>query len=351
MILALVSIIVPLYNAEKFIDRCVCSILQQTYNNLELILIDDGSSDGSNIICQRYALNDSRVKIIRQENGGVSRARNKGIDEAQGEWIMFVDADDWIDSRMVEILLYCVETYSADIGIVGFMFEESNRQIQYHICEITCSPKELYTKENVIGIDGIICSPCNKIYRRKLITENKIYFSEGIKFGEDFIFNTLCFAKARRISCLNSPLYHYERSVENSGVKKFYVKYDEYIHEMENALKDLLINLNINDKRAYEFYRSFITARWSYATTLCLESDISKKEKVQILYKWYNGIDEIILKVAMKQSDPLALFSKAIIYNGLSVEVIGKTLNKIIHQRKKAKRLNRFKQLFKEVIR
>ena len=99
-----VSVIVPLYNAEKYAKRCIESVLRQTYNNYELILIDDGSKDRTGEICDHYADIDSRIKVIHKKNGGVSSARNKGLQEAQGEWITFLDADDWIEPNFLKIV-------------------------------------------------------------------------------------------------------------------------------------------------------------------------------------------------------------------------------------------------------
>ena len=113
----LISVIVPIYNAEQYIDRCLKSILKQTYSNLEVLLIDDGSSDGSSSICKQYELSDNRVHYYHQHNSGVSAARNKGLDIAKGEYIGFCDADDWIESDMYEVLYSMINSSQSDIAI------------------------------------------------------------------------------------------------------------------------------------------------------------------------------------------------------------------------------------------
>ena len=116
----LISVIVPIYNAEQYIDRCIKSILKQTYSNLEVLLIDDGSSDGSSSICKQYELSDNRVHYYHQHNSGVSAARNKGLDIAKGEYIGFCDADDWIESDMYEVLYSMINSSQSDIAICSF---------------------------------------------------------------------------------------------------------------------------------------------------------------------------------------------------------------------------------------
>ena len=115
-----VSIIVPVYNTEKFLHRCIDSILTQTYTDFELLLIDDGSKDSSGTICDEYAAKDVRVRVFHKENGGVSSARNMGLDNARGEWITFVDSDDWIDDNYLEALYGACIVSGSDIVFCGF---------------------------------------------------------------------------------------------------------------------------------------------------------------------------------------------------------------------------------------
>ncbi len=118
-----ISIVVPIYNAEKYLDRCIQSILNQSYKDLEIILIDDGSTDSSNKICNNYQKRDNRIKFISQKNEGVSAARNRGISEATGEFIGFVDSDDYIQPNMYETLYGLINKYNCDISICGYFIE------------------------------------------------------------------------------------------------------------------------------------------------------------------------------------------------------------------------------------
>lgn len=116
----LISVVVPIYNVENYIKKCVDSILSQTYKNLEIILVDDGSPDNCPQICDEYAQKDSRIKVIHKENGGVSSARNIGMENARGKWIAFIDADDWIEEKYFEKMLDRVKTNDADIVLCGY---------------------------------------------------------------------------------------------------------------------------------------------------------------------------------------------------------------------------------------
>ena len=138
----LISVIVPVYNVERYLPRCIESILKQTYTNFELILVDDGTPDRSGIICDRYAEKDSRIRVIHKENGGVSTARNAGIDAAKGEWITFVDSDDWVSVKYLELLAECLDQNDYDL-IVG---AKENRGV--HIISQGTDPKTIQTLQD-----------------------------------------------------------------------------------------------------------------------------------------------------------------------------------------------------------
>ena len=114
--MAVISVIVPVYKVEKFLDRCINSIIQQTFTNLEIILVDDGSPDRSGEICDEWKMKDKRIRVIHKENGGLSDARNKGLDVATGDYVAFIDSDDWIDPDMFQLLYDATQKYQADIA-------------------------------------------------------------------------------------------------------------------------------------------------------------------------------------------------------------------------------------------
>ena len=177
------SIIVPIYNTEKYLKRCIDSILGQSYYDFELILVDDGSTDSSWKICEFYQKKDVRIRLFRKENGGASSARNYGIDMAQGVFLGFVDSDDWLDMEMYRVLMEGIEEYDADISVCNFymydrkgekrMFSNQKSNIVYSHDE---AMKEIATNNN------LTYSPCNKIYNKRLFDTHR--FKEGIIYED-----------------------------------------------------------------------------------------------------------------------------------------------------------------------
>lgn len=208
----LISIILPIYNGEKWIKRCLDSILKQTYKNFEVIIINDGSSDNSLEICNMYASNDSRIKIISKENEGVSKARNKGINSANGEYIQFVDCDDWIEQNACEEMLKCMDKEKSDLVICGLNINKDGKVIRTPCLE----SKNLYIKKNendLLYTLKILNSPCNKLYKREKIV---CYFDETISLGEDMIFNLNYIQNIAKTSTLNKCLYNVCLDNDNS---------------------------------------------------------------------------------------------------------------------------------------
>lgn len=183
----MISIIVPIYKAEKYIHRCIDSILAQSYTDFELLLIDDGSPDNCGDICDEYAAKDGRVRVLHKENGGVSSARNLGLSNAQGEWVTFVDSDDWVERKFLEKLI----SVDADL-VVGGCVRTSGASIQ------------LVNRQN--GTDDIpeflalyldkllLRTPWGKLFRRSILEDNHIRYNNDIRFGEDtlFVYEYLC---------------------------------------------------------------------------------------------------------------------------------------------------------------
>lgn len=286
-----VSIIVPVYNASEKIARCVESLRNQTLLDIEVILIDDGSSDDSFSVCKKMAETDSRVFVYHQENAGVSAARNTGIEKATGDWLMFVDADDWIALNTVHDMLEKVVTHGADVGVYSFLNEFSDSCFPLAIDNGTFSPAEIITGYRPgKNYDAILCSVCNKIYRREIIDANRIRFETGIKFGEDFIFNSYVLSRAQLITTTDQLLYHYDCTSEDSGVKKLYADYDTFIYAMDQAVCSLLDSVSIDPAHREAFRESFIGARWQYAIGVCLNSSKTKEEQGELICKWVNAM-------------------------------------------------------------
>ena len=203
----LVTIIIPVYKAERYLSDCLDSIINQSYSNLEIVLVDDGSPDHSPEICDEYALKDPRVRVLHQTNSGVSIARNKGIEEANGEFIMFVDADDWLDTDYVATLV----NYSCGFDLVVSSFREeverSNHQRKY---KKILSDEEINTQERILTdcVNSQIYTYTiwGKLYKKNLV--DSIRFKQ-FSYSEDAMFCREVLAKCSSIKLLKNEGYHY----------------------------------------------------------------------------------------------------------------------------------------------
>lgn len=231
----MLSIIVPVYNAEKFLYRCIESILAQTYTDFELLLVNDGSIDCSLEVCEQYIKQDKRVKIFTQENCGVSAARNTGIEHATGEFVTFVDADDWIEPQMYDKMMNRFsEEMPVDIVIGGFVRQERDRIIPV----LKRKEETIYATKDALQelLVGKIFRGelCDKIYRKEILDD--IRLDPSIAVAEDLLFNWLVFQKARSILYYPIWAYHYEINQE-SVTNKFSEKNLTYITAVEKMMQ------------------------------------------------------------------------------------------------------------------
>ena len=203
-----VSIIVPVYNIENYIRVCVESILAQTYESFELILVDDGSKDNSGILCDEYAAIDSRVKVIHKENGGVSSARNTGLQQAKGKWIMYVDGDDWIDPEMMTEMIAVAERDGADfiIGNLRFVCEGDNSW-EYEMNDWNDDKK--YSLNQYIS--RVWTSVCGCMAKKKLYDIHKLRSPEGISYCEDFHLAVRICYYSQKVVHINKSYYNYRQ--------------------------------------------------------------------------------------------------------------------------------------------
>ena len=205
------SVIVPVYNVEKYIRSCVDSILAQTHTNLEVILVDDGSTDRSGQICDFYAKMDERIIVIHKENGGLSDARNAGIDCATGDYLAFIDADDYIDSLMFFTMINALELAGADIALCNFdcvdengkIIDEKNKGARVVAGELT-SEQALNMLCKPCGTYYVIA--CNKIYKKEIFEE--LRFCNGKLHEDEFIVHEV-FSRIKKMVCIEEPFYKY----------------------------------------------------------------------------------------------------------------------------------------------
>ncbi len=215
-----ISVIVPVYNAEKYLNKCIESILSQSFNDLELILVNDGSKDSSGAICDEYVVKDERVKVIHRENAGVSSARNTGIDIACGKYIMFVDSDDYIKKDMLsEMVEYMNKGY--DLVFTEIEMTVSDGTQIFEMEEKEYDARQLIEAFCVQSFPKInLCGPWAKLYKKNIINENKIYFNTELHNGEDTYFNLTYLQYCQSIKALNKAFYMYIRDNNDSLFSK-----------------------------------------------------------------------------------------------------------------------------------
>lgn len=301
-----ISVIIPVYNVEKYLDQCIQSIIQQTYKDLEIILVDDGSKDQSGTICDRYASIDQRIKVIHKSNGGLSNARNTGLQEASGDYVLFVDSDDYYEKKDgIEILLQSIINHPVDI--LNFHFKKYiEDKEQYQIVFNEISTDELYAIKNyedqlawMMKNSQYISSACNKLIKRQLLIENHLFFEEGV-LSEDIEWSIKLMIIARSMGISNLDFYVYRQredsithSVSDKHIQDLFQiidKSNELINKLSNKkIKEscyhylsfqygtLLINIHYASKKIRNMYYDKIK---KYSYILAYHCD----NRIKILY-------------------------------------------------------------------
>lgn len=204
-----ISVIVPVFNAEKTLERCVNSIINQTYSKFEIILVDDGSLDNSLKICDKYKKQDSRIKVIHQENGGVSKTRNVGLANATGEWILFVDSDDLIDRELCKKVYDCAIENKSDIVMFGFSKFREGEEVKSDLDAGECRMLSKDEAMRLLSDPDIGNYSCNKLFKRELFKD--IYYPEG-RVYEDLATTYKIVDRSSKVCLLGTKLYYYYQS-------------------------------------------------------------------------------------------------------------------------------------------
>ena len=246
----LISVIVPVYNVEKYLDQCIDSIVNQTFKNLEIILIDDGSTDASSSICDTWATKDNRIVVIHKENGGVSSARNLGLERATGDFIGFIDSDDYIENDFYEFLMNNLNEYDADISrcIYRYAYDDGHYKASDELNQDVVIFEDNISILNDLhnsGHKSVVL--WNKLYKASVI--NNVRFDESLKVGEDVVFNYYAFKNANRMVCWDIPKYNY-RMRESSS--RYYDKYNY------NAFQSMSKIIEDKDCPTLLYYKCFV---------------------------------------------------------------------------------------------
>ncbi len=261
----LISVIIPVYNVEQYLPRCLDSVLIQTYCNLEIILVDDGSKDRSGVICDEFATKDSRIKVFHQKNAGVSCARNVGLDIACGDYVGFIDSDDYIESDFYEVLVKNAVAHNADISYCGIKLVEPNGSVHERFntsCRCEKRPSEIikgffFNEE----IKEHMYSQCNKIFKREVLAG--VRYKEGYALGEDilFVFETL--GKCNMLCLEDRTMYHYLRRENSAMTSAFSDKRMDYIKAAEDIVNICENNYDyaVADAKHWAYIHKLITCR------------------------------------------------------------------------------------------
>lgn len=286
----LVSVIVPVYNNVMWIKQCVDSLLFQTYQNMEIILVDDQSMDGSAEICDYYAKKSSKVKVIHQENRGVSTARNKGIEEAKGEWLAFVDSDDYLSRNIIELAVQTAEKNFADMVCWNFAELRSGNIFPCEPIYIDSMRKEDVVSAIIAGYRNKFClgkyvrSACGKLFKREIIVQNNIRFAEDLYIGEDAVFLLSCVNAIDHISLCNEYGYYY-RILDSSAVRRYKEDLLEQNIRQYEYINGLIDRTN-RDKAQEEAIQMF---QWVCFRNIVINSCLngSKRKRYWDAQQWY----------------------------------------------------------------
>lgn len=274
------SIIIPVYNACKFLPKCIDCLLDQSYKDFELLLVDDGSQDESLLICEKFAALDNRVVVYHKKNGGPSSARNLGLNKANGHFILFVDSDDWVETDYLSRVNDLVQAKDADLYVLGFTVDYSSRTEVFEL------KRSFYKKDEICDFIGLELknrhwgNPWNKIFKNDIIQNNNILFDESMNYSEDALFN-FCYAKyCNSIYSSEIISYHY-RNFENQGsLSKRILQFQE--------------NQDILNKLVLEGFKISTKEDWTYSLNAYLLNEMTlwllkcpKDENLILNVKYY----------------------------------------------------------------
>lgn len=282
----LISVIIPCYNAERTLEKCLTSVIQQFYNNLEIILIDDGSTDNTSKIYEDFQRRDDRIKIFKQENSGVSKARNNGVKAAKGEYICFVDSDDWVEPDYCSELYRLLTDENADISIIEASYEDENGNVVFD--KPTSEEKVLDGKKalSLLLEDNIIQShPWGKLYKKSFF--KNVYFPENLKCFEDYSTLYKVFDKAQKVVKSNDKLYHYiqlddslSHSLSPETAYYFYLAIMDVYKFWQSK-----IHLKNNGKVIKDFIRKLLMVLKRILRNTTEEEMLTEKEKIRQSFK------------------------------------------------------------------
>ena len=283
----MISVIIPVYNVEKYLCKCVDSVINQTYKDLEIILVDDGSPDSSGEICDEYAKKDARIKVIHKENGGLSSARNVALDVANGDYVAFIDSDDYINENTLKEVVEKLDETQADVCMFSHYTVNEHGETAHKLP----LNKEVYEKEDIkdfilpmfIGptqqeqaLLGIVC---RQVFKRKTIGSLR-FKSERDYFAEDVVFNLEFYVNANKMCIIDKPLYYY-RFVSYSLSNRFRENLFEKLVKLINFKKEIIEKYEIKNCEE-RINRSVLNVVIGTTLNLKSASNLTKMQKIKV---------------------------------------------------------------------
>lgn len=271
---AKVSIVIPVYNSEEYLEECLESVITQSYKNIEIILINDGSTDNSLNICYKFKKKDSRIKIINKKNTGVSDARNIGIINSTGNYIVFVDSDDYCEKSMVDTIIKNIN--DNDLLIFSYNKVCKKQRVKYNFEKIEINKENIESK--IIDNDRIGGYLWNKVFKCSIVKENNLKFDSNITFGEDLLFVFEYIKKTKKILYIKETLYNY-RIRKYSKTNDFLLQKDFSMLNVYSLLIDLTEKYDVKLKLKYNYLIMFYQFK-KFKNLLGVRDDILEEEKM-----------------------------------------------------------------------
>ena len=283
----MISIIVPVYNRISSLEKCIDSIQNQTWTDWELLLIDDGSTDGSEQLCDIFSSKDARIRVFHKPNSGVSSARNIGLDHAKGEYVMFCDSDDWVEPEWCEQLYLAAKENPGFQPICNYYRNTADCEIINPAGQCEDLGKSI-AKADFFSLNRyeLLGIPWNKIYLRSLLEDNHIRFQEELSLGEDLIFNLdYLHCQTGGFFFINKPLYHYSMGSMDSLSSKYYHDLSGIYRRVYMRIQDELCSI----PGAYEKWKLAYERSYFFALDRVFRNTWSKKNSATVYRKWkYN---------------------------------------------------------------
>lgn len=303
----MISIVVPIYNIEHFLEKCIENLVWQTYSNIEIILVDDGSQDKSGDICDWYAKMDERIVVIHQENGGVTAARKTGIRNAHGKYLMFVDGDDWVDACICEELLKAIDEYRTQSAICGYVREYADRSLPTILYKENVVLEGSYIARRICGpVGGELASPermeslnttCGRLYPLELVKNIAMLDVDMVGSAEDAFWNIEAYLRIENAVYIGAAYYHYRKENANSITSTYRPKLIWQQKELYRNIEAVIHRENLD-----VLWRKALQNRIALNTLgiglNCVGDDASFREKCKRIYEL---LTEKQRKMALKQ--------------------------------------------------